>query len=94
MPLGRARWIHTHAIDRIDLVDIGGGAKGLRLHSGMERIDVPSDWGLEIAIGRTSDNRPTCVRLDVSVEADLANIVEWEKAFPDEPKIGTARKAA
>lgn len=84
MPLATARWIATHIVDAVE-----AAPGGLRLRSAGGSIDVHCAWGMHLQAA--SDGR-SVVALDSAIQGNIDQILAYEHAHPDEPRIGSLRK--
>jgi hypothetical protein len=97
IPLAQARWIFTRAITSVELLSAeerGRTGAALRLHGADGHLDLSSTDSIELTTGKTAAQEATCVKLIRPIHNEIAKLVAWEAAFPDEPKIGQQRPVA
>lgn len=85
IPLDLARWLRTHAVDKVEFADKPGHVV---LWSGRGR--ATTSYGDHLAIGpsKTIDGVATLVGMPEYIRRQIDPIVEWERANPEERPFG------
>lgn len=84
MGLAVARWIATHIVDAVE-----AHPEGILLRSAGSTLVTHCAWGMHL---QTPSEGCSVVALDSAIQANIEAILAYEKAHPDEPRIGSRRR--